>query len=124
MGAAVKRLKVENRRTRILTPDEQRRLLEATPRKLRSIVMLALITGARVGELLAVKWENVDALTFLETKNGKARPLPLSDTAKAVLREYRPIPGRPYVFTNPVTSTPFATRRSAEWWLRTWTTTR
>ncbi len=32
-AAGVKRLKVDNRRTRILTPDEQRRLLEAAPRE-------------------------------------------------------------------------------------------
>jgi hypothetical protein len=38
----VKRLKVDNRRTRILTEDEQRRLLEAAPRKLRAFVTLAL----------------------------------------------------------------------------------
>ena len=52
----VKRLKVENRRTRILTPDEQRRLLEAAPWKMRALV-LALVTGARVGELLGLRWD-------------------------------------------------------------------
>ena len=98
----IKRLKVDNHRTRILTPDEQRRLLEAAPRKLRAIVALALITGARVGELLALRWEHVDAdaLTFLETKNGKPRRLPLSPAARAVLGEFKAVPGRPYVFTN------------------------
>ena len=74
----VKRLKVDNRRTRILTDDEQRRLLEACPRKLRAIVTLALMTGARIGELLALRWEHCQDgdLTFLETKNGKARRIP------------------------------------------------
>ena len=48
----IKRLKVDNARTRILTLDEQRRLMEAAPRKMRALIALALITGARVGELL------------------------------------------------------------------------
>ena len=54
---AVKRLKVDNRRTRILTDAEQARLLAACPRKLGPIVTLALITGARIGELLALRWD-------------------------------------------------------------------
>jgi integrase len=54
----VKRLKVENRRTRILTDAEQTAILEVAPRKLRAIVTLALITGARIGELLALRWEH------------------------------------------------------------------
>src|SRR5688572_27690097 len=71
----VRRLKVDNRRTRILTDDEQRAILVACPRKLRAIVTLALITGARIGELLALRWEDCQDgfLTFWETKNGKVR---------------------------------------------------
>jgi len=53
---AVKRLKVDNRRTRILTEAEQLALLAACPKKLAVQVRLALITGARFGELLALRW--------------------------------------------------------------------
>ncbi len=42
---SVKRLKVDNRRTRILTEAEQQALLAACPKKLGRIVRLALITG-------------------------------------------------------------------------------
>jgi integrase len=54
---------------------------------MRALIAMALITGARAGELLGLRWEHVaeDALTFLETKNGKARRIPLSPAAKAVL---------------------------------------
>ena len=71
----VRRFKVDNRRTRILTPDEQRRLLEVSPRKLRALVALALITGDRARELLGLRWEHVSEtdLTFLRTKNDKVR---------------------------------------------------
>ena len=54
----VKRLRVDNRRTRILSDAEQKSLLEACPRKLRAIVTLALITGARIGELLTLRCED------------------------------------------------------------------
>ncbi len=64
-------------------PDRGRAAAPARGRARRScgrIVTLALITGARVGELLALRWEDVTDgdLTFLETKNGTPRRLPLS----------------------------------------------
>jgi hypothetical protein len=43
-AAGVKRLKVDNRRTRILTDAEQTALLQACPPKMRAIATLALIT--------------------------------------------------------------------------------
>jgi integrase len=54
-GSFAKRLKVDNRRTRILTDNEQRGILQACRRKLCAIVAPALITGARIGELLALR---------------------------------------------------------------------
>jgi integrase len=96
----VKRLKVDNRRTRILTDDEQRRVIAAAPRKMRLLITLVLITGARVGELLDLRWENITdgALTFLETKNGRVRRIPLSPAVEAVLEA---LPRQnPHVFTN------------------------
>jgi integrase len=83
----VKRLKVDNRRTRILTDDEQRALFEACPRKMRGIATLALITGARIGELLALRWEDCQDgyVTFWDTKNGRPRRLPISPEIEAVL---------------------------------------
>jgi integrase len=96
----VKRLKVDNRRTRILTEPEQQTLLPACPRKLRAIVLLALTTGARIGELLALRWDQCEDgyLTFLETKNGKARRIPISPTIAAVLAAQPQM--HAWVFTN------------------------
>jgi integrase len=105
---AVKRLKVDSRRTRILTEAEQAALLKACPKKLARIVRLALITGARVGELLELRWENVsDAeLMFLETKNGRPRRIPVSDAMRAVLAQcVKSASG--YVFTNTRTHTAY-----------------
>ena len=54
---------------------------------MRALIALALITGARAGELLGLRWEHVvdGALTFLETKSGRLRRIPLSEAAIAVL---------------------------------------
>jgi integrase len=51
-------LRVNNRRTRIITEAEQAVLLRVCSNKLARLVRLALITGVRVGELLALRWED------------------------------------------------------------------
>src|SRR6476659_9318930 len=50
---------------------------ESLPAEDRRLVRLALITGARIGELLALKWEDTSEteLVFWETKNGKGGAL-------------------------------------------------
>jgi integrase len=107
----VKRLKVENRRTRILTEEEQHRLLAACPRKLRAVVTLALITGARIGELLALRWDQCQEgfLIFLETKSGKTRRIPISPAIAAVLADQPRV--HPWLFTNVRTRRPFRSVR-------------
>jgi integrase len=107
----IKRLKVENRRTRILTDSEQAAILDACPRKMRAIVTLALITGARIGELLALRWEHCQDgyVTFWETKNGRMRRIPISPTIEAVLAAQPRV--HPWVFTNSRTEQPFKSVR-------------
>ena len=92
-------------RNRILTPEEEKRLLNACePRANRNIftrpfVILALETAMRRGELLSLRWENIDYLkrtAFLAlTKNGEARTVPLSTRAIETLQALpRSIDGR------------------------------
>src|SRR5262245_52411982 len=110
---AVKRFRLQNRRTRILSPDEQRRLLDACVRmpKLQALLKLALISGARIGELLALRWEDCQDgyLTFWRTKNGKVRRIPITDTIAALLAARPRI--HPWVFTNARTEKPYTTIR-------------
>jgi len=117
--AMVKRLKVDNRRTRILSELEQKALLTAfenkTPgrpqsnqrRKMQALVQLALVTGARLGELLALTWEACDEgyVTFLETKNGEMRRVPRTPAIDAILERLPRV--HPYVFANPATGEPY-----------------
>jgi integrase len=73
---------------------EEERLLEAC-REARNphllpIVRLALETAMRQGELISLRWENIDLdrrIAHLpDTKNGESRTVPLSTTAIKVLR--------------------------------------
>ena len=72
-------------RVRYLSDDERGRLLEECRKSgspdLYCAVVLALSTGARRGEILGLRWGQVDfarrAITLLETKNGEIRSLPL-----------------------------------------------
>ncbi len=109
----VKRFRLQNRRTRILSPDEQRRLLEACRKmpKLQSLLQLALITGARIGELLTLRWEDCQDgyVTFWQTKNGKVRRIPLTETIATLLAGRPRI--HPWVFTNARTEKPYTTIR-------------
>lgn len=81
-------------RSRRLVGDEEERLLAAcdTSRSsaLKDLVVLALETAMRQGELLSLRWSNVDlqgtAAHLPETKNGESRDVPLSTRAIEVLR--------------------------------------
>lgn len=82
--------KVRNLIERWLTPEEEQRLLAASPTWLQEIIVFALYTGMRRGEILNLHWSHVDlsrrTLTILEQKNGSRDTLPLNDTAMAVLQ--------------------------------------
>ena len=83
-------------RARCLAEDEQQRLLRACEdsehRRLYPLVVTALCTGARQGELLNLPWHDVAldrGLAILhDTKNGERRALAITGLAKPVLREW------------------------------------
>ena len=85
----------EEARCRFLSEDERKALLEAcresTNRVLYPLVLTALTTGARQGELMAMRWEHVNLgkrrAYLYATKNGEARPVGLYGECLAVLTE-------------------------------------
>jgi integrase len=102
--AALKRSKIAQRSRRLVadvydkdgklkTPGEERRLLEATTKNpgMQRLIIAALETGARRGELLALQWAQVDLkrgeLTIKgETaKDAETRVLPISTRLAGVL---------------------------------------
>lgn len=83
-------------RTRVLSADEERRLLAAVApigrrnADMLPLVQLALQTAMRRGELLALQWKHIDfaaQTAYLPiSKNGQPRYVPLSCGAVALLR--------------------------------------
>ncbi|KPK32599.1 MAG: hypothetical protein AMS24_03770 [Chlamydiae bacterium SM23_39] len=82
---ALSKLKESKSRDRILTNKEITHLLDACKESSNSylycIVLIALTTGARKGEILSLKWSDIDfnnQIAFLRhTKNGHPRTIPL-----------------------------------------------
>ena len=90
----VRKERVNNKLERWLTLDEERKLLVASPLWLREIILFAIQTGLRQGEILRLKWSQIDferkTLLITEQKNRSVDTLPLSATALHVLKKKAP----------------------------------
>ena len=93
----------EEPRTRRLQPGEEERLLLEMAGGLHDLIVAALETGCRLGELLSLQWDQVGADLFLpagKTKAKKPRRVPVSTVLQAVLDGRRidpagaPLPAR------------------------------
>jgi integrase len=107
----VKLLEENNRRLRYLSKEDCQSLLDSCGSHLRPIVITALNTGMRKGEILNLKWENVDlkhGFILLEiTKNGERREIPINETLKATLQGLARRLDVPYVFYDPNNGKPY-----------------
>lgn len=76
---------------------------------LKPIIITALQTRMRRGEILNLKWENIDTeqnfIELLETKSGKARKIPISPTLNNVFKNIKRTSD--FVFVNPKTNQPY-----------------
>jgi integrase len=92
---------VDQRRERRLRLGEEEQIIKAAESArnpfVRSIIRLALATGMRRGEILAITADHVDctarSLLIPETKNGHARTIPLTNEAIALLHSCKTAPG-------------------------------
>lgn len=86
-------------RSRFLALEEKERLLQACKESknphLYAIVSLALLTGMRFGEIVSLRWEDIDChsktITLRETKNGDRRIIPLTKAVEAILEGCKPL---------------------------------
>ncbi len=102
------RLREPRGRVRYLSDEERGALLKAAQEsenfRLHIIIVLALSTGARKGELLNLRWNDIDferrRMIFQQTKNGDRRRALLGEYALELLKKYHQNVGEnhPYVF--------------------------
>ena len=93
----IARKKEPRGRTRFLSDEERTALLAACGKSewpaLQTLVLLSITTGARKGELIALKWVDIDLkqgrALVRETKNDEQRTLPLAGRALESLRELK-----------------------------------
>lgn len=90
---SVTKLREDKGRARFLSDDERKRLFEqtATDPTLHCLVVLALSTAARAGELLNLTWRDADLkegrLTFHRTKNAEPRVVWIHGEALRLMQE-------------------------------------
>ncbi|RWK20777.1 MAG: site-specific integrase [Mesorhizobium sp.] len=106
------KLKVtDNKRERRLQAGELERLLEATKkgknRLVVPIILFALETAMRRGEILAIQFRHIDferhSLVIPETKSGYSRVIPLTTRATTILAALRTEDTKPIALVFPVT---------------------
>ncbi len=93
-------------RERFLTPDELPIFFNALKRMtnqcVRDYIFLSLFTGARRGNILAMRWEDIDldlcVWCIPKTKNGASHVVPLTSYAISVLKDRLEYVKGPWVF--------------------------
>ena len=90
---AVKLFRENNARNRCLSDEEEKRLFKHLPERLKPLVIVALHTGMRKGELLALLWDDADfytgTLRIREAKSGEGRSVAMNSVVRDTLKRVR-----------------------------------
>ncbi|MBI5197927.1 MAG: site-specific integrase [Nitrospirae bacterium] len=90
----VKPYKQNNELVRYLTPKQEAVLVENLSEHYRPIVLVAINTGLRLGELLRLAWGDIDwnagILTVRESKSGEPRRLPMNSIVQGIVSGRKP----------------------------------
>lgn len=102
----------DNKKERFLLPNEEERLLLACTGQfayLKPIIICALQTGMRKGEILGLTWDCVNLergyITLIKTKSNKVRKIPINGMLKREMMSLKKVSN--YVFANPITKEPY-----------------
>lgn len=94
-------IKVENARHRYLTPKEWEKVRSGLRDPIRSIAEMSVLRGMRLGEILGLRWRDVnftqDLITIPDTKGNRPRVIPLEGGREVIERQPRV---SKFIFTN------------------------
>jgi len=101
---AVMKFKEPPGRDRYLAEDEEERLMNCCSEHTKQIVVMALNTGMRRGEMLNLKWSDINLKTRMiiirKSKNNEMRMIPINNTLYSTLIEIGPQLDNDYVFAD------------------------
>lgn len=107
----VKFLPEDNLKFQTLSTDDERKLLGFAPPYLREMIVFAINTGLRCGDIFHLQWEEVDLeqrrLSIIMKKTRHTLEVPLNDTAAEILEARQGVKHGPHVFYNPATGDRF-----------------
>jgi integrase len=106
IGFKIKPPTLHNETTETLTPEQLQKLHEALDAEkdqaAASVMRLALYTGMRKGEILKLKWVDLDFdrgfITIVDPKGIKDQTIPMNDMAREVLNSIDEDPDSDYLF--------------------------
>ena len=114
----IKPLSENNERCRWLTEEEQELLLSFCSGHTRIIVLIALETGLRWGEIVTLKWRQSQLSNYVDFNTGnivihssvsktkKSRHIPMTNVLRLALRDVPKNPDHDYLIVNPETKKP------------------
>jgi integrase len=96
---------------RVLSPEEEKALLQNAIPYLQDLISFALNTGLRIGEIFSLRWSNVDLqkgiLAVFASKTQTIRETPINSETRRVLEAWNLNKKNENVFYNPQTGKPF-----------------
>jgi len=105
-AVGIKPFRENGARTRFLDQEEIHSLLEAATEDFFPVVLTALHTGMRRGEITELRWTDVDfnnkIITIQDSKSGKKRMIPINDILHETLKVLPSRFKKGYVFPSPV----------------------
>lgn len=96
---------------RVLTEEEENKLLQNAAPFIQDIILFALNTGLRIGEIFTLLWSHVDwekgVLNVFAPKTGKIRVVPMNSETRRILEAWALGKKNEFVFYNYGTGKPF-----------------
>jgi integrase len=96
---------------RVVSPEEEAKLLRNASPYVQDVIQFALNTGLRIGEIFGLRWSDVDLekniLNVFAPKTQKRRAVPINGQARKVLEYWALGRRNEFVFYNPETGKPF-----------------